>query len=72
MTIQMQFGNGTDVEKRQTYREVIRNVNFDNYVQGFFAHRDSWRWGRLVQLKGKEVITLRTFGEYPNGETVTH
>lgn len=72
MVIQMQFGNDTEPEKTRTYRDVVKNVNLDNYIQGFYAHRESWRWGRLIQLKGNERITLRTFGKYPNGETVTH
>lgn len=70
MVIQMQFGNGWEPEKTRTYRDVIQNVNLDNYIQGFYANRESWRWGRLYQLKGKQRITLRTFGKLPNGETL--
>lgn len=72
MTIQTIFGNELEPIKVNTYREVIRNVNFQKYVEGFYAQRDSYRWGKIVQLKGKERITLRTFGKWPNGETVTH
>ena len=72
MVIQMQFGNGENPEKTRNYREVIKNVNLDSFIEGFYAHRESWKWGRLIQVKGKERITLRTFGKYPNGETVTH
>lgn len=73
MTIQTIFGDGTDSDltHNHIYRNVIKNVNLDSYIQGFFAQRDSHRWGKLVQLKGKEKIVLRTFGKYPNGETVT-
>lgn len=74
MTIQTIFGNGTEDEPTTSriYRNVVKNVNLDSYIQGFFAQRDTYRWGKLIQLKGKERITLRTFGKYPNGETVTH
>ena len=68
----MQFGNEEEPAKTRTYRDVVKNVNLDNYIQGFYAHRESWRWGRLIQLKGTQRITLRTFGKYPNGETVTN
>lgn len=74
MTIQTIFGNDDEPGevKSQIYRQVIKNVNLDKYIQGFFAQRDTYRWGKLIQLKGKDRIVLRTFGKYSNGETVTH
>lgn len=75
MVIQMIFGNGGRDDtpaKVRTYRGVIANKNLAQYVEGFYAQRESYRYGRLIQLKGKERITLRTFGKYENGETVTN
>lgn len=73
MTIQTQFGDGTKDELIYStiYRNVIKNVNLMSYIEGFYAQREQYRWGKLYQLKGKEKILLRTFGKYPNGETVT-
>lgn len=70
MVIQTQFGNEYKADKTRTYRDVKQNVNLAQYVEGFYAQRESYRWGVLVQLKGKDRIILRTFGKWPNGETV--
>ena len=71
MTIQTIFYNG---EKRVTniYRKVYANKNLDRYIQGFFAQREQYKWGVLVQLKGKEKIMMRSFGKLASGMTVTH
>lgn len=77
MVIQMIFGDGDRDDpdakvKTRTYRDVVANVTLQQYIEGFYAHRESFRWGKLVQLKGKDRKVLRTFGKYPNGETVTN
>jgi len=71
MTIQTKMFDGVRVNTR-TYRNVIENVNFAQYVEGFYAQRESNQWGVLIQLKGKERILRRSFGKLDNGETVTH
>lgn len=71
MTIQTKMFDGARVNTR-TYRKVIRGVNFAQYVEGFFAQRESNKWGVLIQLKGKERILLRSFGKLDSGDTVTH
>lgn len=62
MTIQIQYGKDNILIYNRIYRNVIKNVNFTQYVEGFFAQQDLYRWGRLYQLKGKEKILLRSFG----------
>ena len=71
MVIQMQFGNEIEPEKTRTYRDVIAGVNLAQYVEGFYAQRYSYRWGRIVQLIGKERKVIRTFGQQPNEKVVT-
>lgn len=71
MTIQTKMFDGRRVNTR-TYRNVIENVNFAQYVESFYAQRDSNKWGVLIQLKGKERILRRSFGKLESGETVTH
>ena len=71
MTIQTKMFDGRRVNTR-TYRDVIENVNFAQFVEGFYAQRESNQWGVLIQLKGKERILRRSFGKLDNGETVTH
>ena len=71
MTIQTKMFDGARVNTR-TYRNVIENVNFTQYVNGFYAQRDSNKWGVLIQLKGKERILRRSFGKLDSGDTITH
>jgi len=71
MTIQTKLYDGRRVNTR-TYRDVIEGVNFAQFVEGFYAQRESNQWGVLIQLKGKERILRRSFGKLENGETVTN
>lgn len=71
MTIQTKMFDGQRVNTR-TYRGVVGNVNFAQFVESFFAQRESNKWGVLIQLKGKERILRRTFGKLDSGETVTN
>jgi len=71
MTIQTKMFDGQRVNTR-TYRNVIENVDLAQYIEGFYAQRESNQWGVLIQLKGKERILRRSFGKLANGETVTN
>lgn len=73
MTIKMIFGNeGLDHPSySRIYRNVVKNTSLAQYTEGFYAQRENYRWGALIQLKGKQRIILRTFGKLPNGETLT-
>lgn len=65
MTIQTKMFDGRRVNTR-TYRNVIEGVNLAQHVEGFYAQRDSNKWGVLIQLKGKERILRRSFGNIEN------
>lgn len=71
MTIQTIFCDGNKIYKK-IYRKVYAGKNFAQYVEGFFGQRDTYKWGALIQLKGKERIMLRSFGKNGSGDTITH
>lgn len=61
MTIQITYA---DAEKTKSYiyRKVYKGKNLAQYVEGFYAQHDNFRWGVMAQLKGKEIIRLHEFG----------
>jgi len=72
MTIQTIFQTYDGEIRDNIYRKVYEHKNFTNYVDGFFAQREHYRWGVLIQIKGKERILRRSFGKLENGSTVNH
>ena len=62
MTISISLYLGGGKYEIKTYRGVARH-NYSSYVAGFFANKDFYRYGQMVQLKGKERIVLHTFGK---------
>lgn len=61
MVIQTRIHDGIAVKTR-TYRNVIDGVNLAQFREGFYAQKAYSRFGIMVQLKGKERITLAAFG----------
>lgn len=62
MTIQMRLHDGNKI-KTYTYRKIYKGKKFAEICEGFYTQREGNKWGVLVQLKGKERITLRSFGQ---------
>lgn len=61
MTIQMRFQDA-ERTKTYTYRKVYKGKNLAQYRESFEAQRNTYHFGILVQLKGKERIVLAFFG----------
>ena len=61
MTIQIQLNDGTTTELKR-YENIARH-NYSDYVAGFFANKNYYKWGKMVQFKGNQTITLHTFGD---------
>lgn len=61
MTIQISYGTPTET-KSHIYRKVYKGKNFAEYVESFYGLRETYQWGVMVQLKGKEIIRLHEFG----------
>lgn len=60
MTIQITYGLPGQT-RSAIYRNVYKGKNLAEYVEGFYALQDSYAWGVMVQLKGKEIIMLHSF-----------
>ena len=62
MVIQIQVHDGHEVKTR-TYRNIFKGKNLAQFTEGFFAGHTQYRWGVMVQLKGKERILLHSYGK---------
>lgn len=65
MVIQFQINDGL-MTKTRTYDKIYRGAGLAELEEQFFNHRAYSKWGQMVQLKGKEVIVLHTFGKVPD------
>lgn len=63
MTIETLIDLGHRVDAR-TY-ENATDKDLARLREGFYAQRESARWGVLVKLEGEERIVLADFGEVP-------
>lgn len=60
MTILIKLNDGTTTEAKR-YENIARH-NYSDYVAGFYANKNYYKWGTLTQLKGKERIVRHAFG----------
>lgn len=66
MTIRITVYDG---EKHEwLYRNIYKGVNLAEAREGFYALRNIYRWGVMVQLKGKQRILMGDFGLVPEEE----
>jgi len=73
MVIEIQLNeDGTELPSETKLYRDIHPGNITTYIQGFYANRPLYRWGRMTKITGKDRTTMRTFGNYASGETVTH
>lgn len=74
MVIQTVFYNG-EKHITRTYRDVKRHRGLSELREGFLAQRDTYKWGKMIQLKGKERIIIAQFfngddeGRFDEGTT---
>lgn len=61
MTIQTILHDGSK-ERSQIFRKVYKGKSYAQLVENFYSFKADQKWGRMIQLKGKEKITLHTFG----------
>lgn len=73
MVIKTIFGNGdlAGSTRSTTRRNIIKNLQIASIREGFYAQRESYRWGMMYEIKGTERHIMNTFGKLPNGETLT-
>lgn len=62
MVIQITYGTPNKTDSK-IYRDVVKGKNLAQYVESFYANRDFYQWGTMVQFKGKEIIKLHSFGK---------
>lgn len=65
MTIEVHLYDGRQL-RTLVYRKVYKGRNYAQHVESFYSLRDTYKWGVLEQLKGKQVIKLHEFGS-PHG-----
>lgn len=61
MTIQTTLHDGNK-ERTTIFRKVYKGKSYAQLVENFYSFKSDQKWGKLIQLKGKEKITLHTFG----------
>lgn len=59
--IEMNDGNSTDNEVK-IYRG-IHSGNLGQYVAGFYANKQSYKWGVMTQMRGTVHTIIHTFGK---------
>lgn len=61
MTIQITVGTGKET-RSFIYRKVYKGKNYADQVESFHRLRETYQWGVMVQLRGKQIIKLYEFG----------
>lgn len=62
MTVSVTLHDGYK-ERVQIFRKVYKGKSLAQLVENFYSFRECMKWGKMVQLKGKERIVLHTFGK---------
>lgn len=60
MVILIKLNDGNETTTKRY--ENIAQHNYSAYVAGFFANQIAYKWGQMIQLKGKDRITRHSFG----------
>jgi len=61
MTVSIVLHDGSK-ERTQLFRKVYKGKSYAQLVENFYSFKNDMKWGTMTQLKGKERITLHTFG----------
>lgn len=62
MTLKVELNDGSKT-REQIYRKVYKGKSYAQLVENFHSFKNDMKWGKLIQLKGKERILLHSFGQ---------
>lgn len=62
MTIRVRLNDGFKT-RTQIYRKVYKGRSYAQLIENFYSFKNDMKWGYMEQLKGKDRISLHTFGK---------
>ena len=67
MTISIELHDGNKL-RTQIFRKVYKGKSYAQLVENFYSFKNDMKFGKMIQLKGKQRILLHNFGQPDKGD----